>query len=190
VCRMAAAHEGNMTYDLVCSPRHAIRNLFPMNPNRVLLLFALLLCLHRPSFAEDSDLEIRRAVDAMMDDYTNLFMTGRADTIAERIYFAPFVTIPTEGPSAWTTKEQIKENLEKIFQRLAADGYARSQWDKRTITVLSPAAAIVSGTYTRYRKDGSKIGTLAATYTVAKGIDGWRIVTLSRHAPEVTLSGN
>jgi len=161
-----------------------------MNPTRLLFLLAFLTFACGSLHAADDDAEIRRAVNAMMDDYTNFFMTGRADLIADRIYFAPFVTIPGEGPSAWMTKEQIRENLAKTFEALAADGYARSQWDKLTITVLSPAAVIVSGTYSRYRKDGSKIGTLAATYTVAKTKDGWRIVTLSRHAPAKTLDGN
>src|SRR5882672_8761905 len=98
-------------------------NLPTMNPTRLLFLLAFLAFACGALHAGDDDAEIRRAVNAMMDDYTNFFMTGRADLIADRIYFAPFVTIPGEGPSAWMTKAQIRENLAKTFEALAADGY-------------------------------------------------------------------
>ncbi len=126
---------------------------------------------------------IKLALNAAMDQYVAWFAAGRADLIAERSYLSPSVRLEQSGPSVLASPDDIKKRFEATLTPLIADGYAKSEWPLRNICVLSEAAAIVSGRYVRYRKDGRVMGEYGATYMFAKTDDGWRIVAFTPHDP-------
>lgn len=130
------------------------------------------------------DQMVRSTVNALLDQYNAWFMAGRADSIANRIYLAPLIWLADNRVSVFSSRDEIRQQFEAISRTLMADGYARSDWSLRNICVLGDNAAILSGRFARYRKDGSKIGDYAATYTFAKTPDGWRIASIALHAPD------
>jgi hypothetical protein len=81
------------------------------------------------------------------------------------------------------TRDEVKTFFEGTFRPLMADGYAKSEWPTRNTCVVNEAAAIVSGRYIRYRKNGSVIRESGATYLFAKTPDGWHIVSTISHDP-------
>jgi hypothetical protein len=131
----------------------------------------------------DKQQVIMAAVAAVMDQYNTWFAAGRADLIAERTYLTPSVRMDETGLTVFSSRDEIERFFEASLQTLGADGYAKSEWPVRNVCVLNEAAAVVSGRYIRYRKDGSVIGQYGGTYTLAKTADGWRIASFARHDP-------
>ena len=119
-------------------------------------------------------------VGAAMNQYVTWLAQGRADFIAERSFLAPAIRLDGTGPVV-LSREELKTRFESALKTLSADGYMRSEWPIRNICALGVSAAIVSGRYVQYRKDGSVIGEAAATYMFAKTTDGWRIVSWATH---------
>jgi hypothetical protein len=51
----------------------------------------------------------------------------------------------------------------------------------RNVCLLSPNVAVVSGRGIRYLADGKVMGEFGWTYTLLKGADGWRMVSIYSH---------
>lgn len=125
---------------------------------------------------------LQAEVNVFFNRYNSWFSAGRPDLIAEKIYLAPCVNVSDViGPVVLTTREQVQKRFEDYQKPLFADGYVRSEWTSRNVMILHERAAIVSGTYTRFRKDGSVIGEYAGTYFLAKAEGGWRILSWTAH---------
>jgi hypothetical protein len=124
---------------------------------------------------------IKAEVNSFIDQYTQWFEEHRTDLIAQKVYLSPSVRVTPTGPTVMASVESIGRTWEGILEPLIADGYTRSEWPARNICVLNESAAVVSAHFVRYRKDGSVIGDYGATYTLVKGSDGWRIVSVVTH---------
>ena len=150
-------------------------------------VFALLALVSTcPSLAQEVDAArertIKDEVNSFIDQYTQWFQQDRPDLIAERVYLSPSVRVTPTGPAVMASVDSIRRTWEGILEPLLADGYERSEWSTRHICVLNESAALVSGHFVRYRKDGSVIGEYGATYTLVKANDGWRIITVITHS--------
>jgi hypothetical protein len=125
-----------------------------------------------------------REVNAFMDQYWALWSAGRIDDLATRVYH-PFGQLSNTGHASI---DELKRRFPDTRKALLAGGYARSNMPKRNICVLSPNVAIVSGRGIRYLKDDGIMGEYGWTYTLLKGADGWRMVSIYSHDPNKTLT--
>lgn len=124
------------------------------------------------------------AVNALMDQYTAWFASGNADAIANSVYRAPVLWLADDGVAVLRSSDELRQRFELGMRFLATEGYARSEWPVRNTCVLGENAAVVSGRFIRYRKDGTRIGEYGGTYTLAKTPDGWRIVSIALHSAD------
>jgi hypothetical protein len=131
---------------------------------------------------------ISQEVDTFISQYNLWFAAGRADLIAERVYAAPTTHLASDRLSVSMSKEQVQAGFEAYLKPLLNDGYARSEWTSRYIHVLHQGAVIVSGAFTRYRSDGTKIGDFAGTYVLGKTPNGWRVVANTTHDPSRVIT--
>jgi hypothetical protein len=127
---------------------------------------------------------IRAEVNAFMDQYWELFSNGRIDQLVERIYHGSG-QLSNQGHSSIA---ELRTRFPDTRKALLASGYGRSQMPVRNVCVLSPTVAIVSGRGFRYLTDGKVMGEYGWTYTVLKGADGWRMVSIYSHDPNKALT--
>lgn len=130
------------------------------------------------------DQTLKAEVNAFMDQYWTLFSGGQIDQLAARIYH-PFGQLSNQGHSSI---EQMKARFPETRKTLLSGGYGRSQMPVRNVCVLSPTVAIVSGRGFRYLTDGRVMGEFGWTYTLLKGPDGWRMVSIYGHDPSKALT--
>lgn len=70
-----------------------------------------------------------------------------------------------------------------MFDWLAARGWHHSAWDHRNIIHSSEDKVHFDTRFTRYREDGSKLGTYDSLYVVTKQDDHWGVQARSSFAP-------
>ncbi len=127
---------------------------------------------------------LKKEVNAFMDRYWELWSAGRIDDLAERIYH-PFGQLSNQGHSS---VEQLKTAFPATRKALVSGGYGRSQMPVRNVCILSPTVAIISGRGIRYLTDGRVMGEFGWTYTLLKGADGWRMVSIYSHDANKALT--
>ena len=80
--------------------------------------------------------------------------------------------------------EQPGENPMDLFDHLREqDGWQRSAWDSRRIAQQGPDKIHVDVRYTRYRGDGSTIGTYDSLYIATLTYGRWGIQARSSFGP-------
>ena len=127
---------------------------------------------------------IRTEIDAFLDQYYEWFSAGDAEALAQRAYAAPLLV--QNGPVPQTANE-VRQWASDLLERLAAQGYGRSEMPDRNICVLTGGLALVSGHGFRYRQDGSVLNDYGWTYALLQRGEGWRIEATLQHAPEAIV---
>jgi hypothetical protein len=158
----------------------------------VLVLVMMMLCLGESSAAAqqlsaEQERTIKADVNRAFDDYLRWFIENRPDLIAGRIRI-PWLRLQPTGPVTISMDSQVKTWFEDTLRPLVADGYGRSEWPVLRICVLNESAAILSGKYIRYRKNGGVIGEYGTSYLFAKSDAGWQIVSTIPHDPQKLVS--
>jgi hypothetical protein len=123
-------------------------------------------------------------VRAAWDQYIRDFSSRRADLIAERSYTAPSASLAGSGVVFSMTPADIKSRFASSIGALVAKNYERSDTRTANVCILNDGAAILSGTFVRYLKDGSVMSEIAGTYLFAKTAPGWRIVAQIGHTAD------
>lgn len=127
---------------------------------------------------------VRAEVNAFMDLYWRLWSAGDIDQLVARIYH-PFGQLSNAGHAPI---DQMKRTFPATRKALLDGGYGRSNMPERNICVLAPNVAVVSGRGIRYLKDGKVMGEFGWTYTLIKGPDGWKMVSIYSHDPKKALT--
>jgi hypothetical protein len=127
---------------------------------------------------------LRKEVNAFMDQYWALWSAGKIDELAAQIYH-PMGQLNNTGHSSVA---QMEKNFPATRKSLLSQNYGRSNMPNRNICVLSPTVAVVSGRGMRYKTDGSVLGEFGWTYTLLKGANGWRMVSIYSHDPAKVLT--
>jgi hypothetical protein len=127
---------------------------------------------------------LRREVNAFMEQYWALFSAGQIDQLAERVYH-PFGQLNNTGHSSI---EQMKARFPDTRKKMLAGGYGKSDMPKRSICILSPTVALISGRGVRYLTDGRVMAEFGWTYTLLKGATGWRMVSIYSHDPGTVVT--
>jgi hypothetical protein len=123
-------------------------------------------------------------IRAAWDQYIRDFSSRRADLIAERSYTAPSASLAGNGVVFSMTQADVKSRFESSIGALVAKNYERSDTRTANICILNDGAAILSGTFVRYLKDGSVMSEIAGTYLFAKTAPGWKIVAQIGHSAD------
>jgi hypothetical protein len=149
---------------------------------RVLASFALLaapvLAQQKPLSADEVE-KIKEEVIAAVHTYYRLFTERNMKAVGERVYHAPASFIGPDGVQIYATPAEVTARFEKSLQDLLKDGWDRSEFPKPAVCVLNANAAIASGTFYRYKKDGSVLSENGVTYWFGRMKEGWRIVSFT-----------
>ena len=70
-----------------------------------------------------------------------------------------------------------------MFDWLAAQGWHHSAWEHRKVIHASEDKVHFDTRFTRYREDGSKVGTYDSLYVVTKQAGHWGVQARSSFAP-------
>src|SRR5580765_3841153 len=127
---------------------------------------------------------LRREVNAFMDQYWQLWSSGQIDQLVERIYH-PMGQLSNTGHASI---EQLRQNFPATRKTLLDGGYGRSNMPSRNICILSPNVAVISGRGIRYLQSGSVMAEFGWTYTLLKGANGWKMVSIYSHDPGKALT--
>jgi len=105
---------------------------------------------------------------------------GRADASSLLAYYGvPILLTLDAAYLALTSAEQVVATLEPQVEGLRAAQYARSETLELGVTALNAKSALLRGTFSRRRADGSEINRVTATYLVTDGAPGRRISVLA-----------
>lgn len=126
--------------------------------------------------------QIKKDVTAAVHTYYRLFTEQNMVALGQQVYHTPWLQLGANGIEVDQTPAEVTRRFDASLKRLIESGWARSEFANPVVCVLSPGAAIASGTFKRYRKDGSVISESGITYLFGKAKDGWKIVSYAGHA--------
>jgi hypothetical protein len=107
--------------------------------------------------------------------YVRIFSARDAKGVSEKVFSNPAIAIGPNGVTVITPEKQLA-TYQDIFQNLAKTQYDRSEYPNPNVCVLNANAAIVSGKFYRYNKDGSLLLKAGLSYLYARTQDGWKAV--------------
>lgn len=129
----------------------------------------------------------QRAITALFDELAAGF--GRLDPDRLRAcYRLPCLMITARGVTAIASEQEFAAFFVPMMEGLKARGFARSKALDTHIKLQAETIALASILWARYDASGAEIERLGATYGLWKFDTGWRIVTLTAHAPETVLA--
>ena len=128
--------------------------------------------------------KLKAEVNAFMDQYWSLWSAGKIDDLEKRIYH-PMGQLSNNGHASIA---QMKANFPATRKSLVDRGYDHSNMPKRNICILSPTVAVISGRGIRYLKEDKAMAEFGWTYTLIKGADGWKMVSIYSHDPNKALT--
>jgi hypothetical protein len=148
----------------------------------LVLLLAATAASAQSSMSADEIANVKKEVTAVVHRYYQLFSERNMKALPQEIFQLPFVLLSPEGARVEPTAEAMNARNEASLKRLLESGWDRSEFPSPQVCVLNPGAAIASGKFFRYKKDGSVLSENAVTYVLGKTDKGWRIVTFGGHA--------
>jgi hypothetical protein len=121
---------------------------------------------------------------ATTDAFLATFNAGDARGHAATLAY-PHIRLASGDVRIWPTIERATAAMEQVFPALrAATGGDHSVWDHRHVIHAGADKVHLDVQFTRYRADGSVIGTYPAIYVVITTDEGWRIQARSSFAPD------
>jgi hypothetical protein len=155
---------------------------------RTIAVAALLLIMAHPGPAAGQ--EMTAAQEALFETqaqrhverYYNFYYERDPQSLSTEIFSSPWMTIGANGIHIITQEENLAY-FEAAIEGLIARDWNRSTFTTKNVCVLTSGSAIVSGTNTRSRTDGSIMSVGGVTYILGKTDEGWRITSYSGHSP-------
>jgi ketosteroid isomerase-like protein len=136
-----------------------------------------------PPLSADETANVEREVRAAVRAYYQLFSSRDTKAVAERIFHVPWILLDPDGATVFSSAEETQKLFEGSLAQVLPRGWERSDFPSPSVCVLSLGSATASGTFYRYRKDGSVLSEHGVTYVFGKTPDGWRILSLASHPP-------
>ena len=99
-------------------------------------------------------------------------------------YGVPILLTTDGGSMTLTSQEQVLAVVQQQIAQLRADDYDHTEVLDFEVIPLNATSDLYRGAFARYRKDGTEIARLGATYLAADGPDGRRISALALHSPQ------
>ena len=117
-----------------------------------------------------------------VERYYNFYYERDPQSLSTEIFSSPWMTIGANGIHIITQEENLAY-FEAAIEGLIARDWNRSTFTTKNVCVLTEGSAIVSGTNTRSRTDGSIMSVGGVTYILGKTDEGWRVTSYSGHSP-------
>jgi hypothetical protein len=152
-----------------------------MTPLAVVFL-SLLGFQHPPLIAsevETADREVR----AVIQTYYRFFNERNPKGMSEGLFHLPWIYLDPQGARLFESREETAKLFEESLSSIVPRGWDHSDFPEPNVCVLSLGAATVSGTFFRYKKDGSVLSEHGVSYVLGRTPDGWRVTALSSHPP-------
>ncbi len=152
---------------------------------KILSLGALLLAaavnavyLH-PTQSERVDPAVEAAAMKLLDEY---MATWNSKNVAswERTFHFPHYRLASGRMTVLDRPGQQDEA--RLWQTMASSGWHHSKWDRRRIVHASNDKIHVDTKFTRYRADGSSIGSYESLYILTKEDGRWGVKLRSSFA--------
>jgi hypothetical protein len=122
---------------------------------------------------------IKKEVTDALHTYYRLYSEKNRKSLGTDVYLDPSIALLANGPEYHPTDKRQKEMDERVAQ--AGDRWGRYEYPNPVVCVLNPSAAIASGEFISYRRDGSSSPS-GGTYIFGLTPAGWRIATYIPHA--------
>ena len=125
----------------------------------------------------DGDTEIQRATMRVLDEYMTAW--NAKDLVAwEKTFHFPHYRLASGQMRV--LEHAGMQDATKVWAQI--DGWHHSAWDHRRIVHSSNDKVHVDTRFTRYRADGSKIGTYDSLYVITKENGRWGVKLRSSFA--------
>jgi len=143
---------------------------------RVLLLAIALFCAATGRADDVANTEALKVMDAFMAAFNERDAAAWADTL---VY--PHVRFASGKVAVYPDRDAFIAG--NRLQALVDQGWDHSAWDSMQIVQSSPDKVHITVTFTRYRKDGTKLASFPSLYIVER-VDGrWGVRARSSFAP-------
>jgi hypothetical protein len=135
------------------------------NLYRLVLASAVLAC----TVGHAADGKAKAEMEALMTDYVQLWNAHDATAIIKHVY-------RLDSTHPWSTEAGLKAE----FDRLIAQGYAKSDMSSITGCALGPDMGRVELRYTRWKTDGTFMPPKdrVSVYELKRFPDGWRATAI------------
>ena len=151
------------------------------------LLFVSIMIQVRPALGQELTAAETALIEAQaqrhVELYYNYYYERNPEALASEIFTLPWYTMGANGLVARSTEAENLEYFSSAIDGLLARGWDRSIFRTVNVCVLNAGAAIVSGTNTRTRGDGSIMSVGGVSYMLGTTEDGWRIISFASHPP-------
>jgi len=134
--------------------------------------------------------KVKKDVTEAVHTYYRLFTEHNMTALGTQVYHTPWMQLGASGIEVDQTPADVTKWFDASLKRLLEQGWAKSEFANPVVCVLNPGAAIASGTFKRYRKDGSVISESGITYLFGKDKDGWKVVSYAGHATNKLVTCN
>ncbi len=134
--------------------------------------------------------KVKKEVTEAVHTYYRLFTEQNMTALGTQVYHTPWMQLGASGIEVDQTPADVTKRFDASLKRLLEQGWAKSEFANPVVCVLNPGAAIASGTFKRYRKDGSVISESGITYLFGKDKDGWKVVSYAGHATTKLVTCN
>ncbi len=129
------------------------------------------------SGSHEIDSVVKKEVLKVLDDYMSTFNSKDAKAWQTTYHFPHYRL--ASGKMSVLESATLDST---VFIKLAQSGWDRSKWDHRNIIQASDIKVHVDTRFSRYRKDGSLIGTYESLYIVTKENGRWGVKFRSSYA--------
>ena len=130
--------------------------------------------------------EVPSEINNLFDTYITAWSDGDIDEIVNNVYGVPCIFYQPDNVIVLNTKDDIRNFLTDTFEQLDKNDYGYSTFNGWEHIKISKGNALVEMNFTRYLKDGSKMGDSkrTASYVLRKdGNSPYRIFSVIPHAP-------
>lgn len=138
----------------------------------------------------DTEEEIGAEVLTAMESYFRAYAESDEEWLRQEMFATPYLSLGESGPTVETSREDRSQRIERVMQSLADEGWADGGYLDPEVCVVNRALAWVSGTYTRYRADGSVLNERGGTYVFVREepAAAWRMLASLSHEQGKVLS--
>ena len=134
--------------------------------------------------------QVKKEVTDAVHTYYRLFTEHNMTGLGTEVYHTPWMQLGANGIETDQTPAEVTKRFDTSLKRLLEQGWAKSEFANPVVCVLNPGAAIASGTFKRFRKDGGVMSESGITYLFGKAKDGWKIISYAGHSTNKLVTCN
>jgi hypothetical protein len=127
---------------------------------------------------------IKTEAQRHVERYYNFYYEQNPEALSTEIFTLPWILTGGNGVTVYTTEEENLDYFSSAIAGLLERGWDKSTFRTKNVCVFGAGSAIVSGTNTRTRADGSIMSVGGVSYILGTTGEGWRIISFAGHSPD------